>query len=338
MSTPSGDGRHIPVMLAEVLAALEPRDGERYIDATFGAGGYTKAILGAAETHVLAIDRDPDAIAEGQALVAASGGRLMLLQGVFGDMASLATGSGFAAVDGIVLDIGVSSMQLDRAERGFSFMSDGPLDMRMSQEGRSAADIVNEDDERDIAFILRTWGEERQAGRIARAITREREKAPIATTRQLAAIVERVLGRSWDERKHPATRTFQALRIAVNNELDELTQGLEAAERLLKPGGRLVLVTFHSEEDRIAKRFLTERTGRTSGVSRHGPPMTGEAPSQSFRFVNHRPLTPGEEEIARNPRSRSAKLRTALRTEAAPFPASRERDRAQPPGPDRRRR
>lgn len=332
------DSRHVPVMLAEVLDALEPRDGESFIDGTFGAGGYTRAILAAGGTRVLGIDRDPDAIAEGQQLAAASGGRLRLVQGVFGDMEDLATEAGFAPADGIVFDIGVSSMQLDRPQRGFSFMAEGPLDMRMSQTGATAADIVNESDEQHIAHILRTWGEERQAGRIARAIVRAREAAPISTTRQLAAIAERVLGRSWDDKKHPATRTFQALRIAVNDELGELMRGLTAAERLLKPGGRLVLVSFHSEEDRIAKHFLAERTGRTAGVSRHGPPVTAPTASPSFRFVNHRPLTPSEDEIARNPRARSAKLRTAVRTEAPPYPASSARDDEQPPRPERRRR
>lgn len=339
MSAPSNrdDDRHIPVLLAEVLDALAAADGERFIDGTFGAGGYTRAILEAAATYVLAIDRDPDALAEGQPLVATSGGRLTLAAGVFGDMLALAEAAGFTSVDGVVLDIGVSSMQLDRADRGFSFMAEGPLDMRMSQSGRSAADVVNGCDEQELAHILRTLGEERQAGRIARAIVRAREAGPIATTRQLAAIVERVLGRSWDDKKHPATRTFQALRIAVNDELGELRRGLAAAERLLKPGGRLVVVTFHSEEDRIVKRFLTERTGKTAGVSRHGPPVTTPAMQPSFRFVNHRPLTPSEEEIARNPRARSAKLRCAVRTEAAAFPASTADDGEPPYRMERRR-
>lgn len=325
-ASPDAAAPHVPVMLAEVLECLAPAGGELYIDGTFGAGGYTRAILDAAACRVLALDRDPDAIAEGQAVAARYAPRLSLVQSEFGAMEQAATEIGVSRVDGVVLDLGVSSMQLDRARRGFSFQADGPLDMRMSQSGQSAADIVNESSDTEIAEILRTWGEERQAGRIARAIVREREKAPIETTRQLAAIVERVLGRSWDERKHPATRTFQALRIAVNDEIGELMRGLEAAERLLAPAGRLVVVTFHSEEDRIVKRFLQNRTGRLPSASRHGPPSTGPAIEPSFRFVNHRPLTPSEREIERNPRSRSAKLRFAIRTDAAAGPTGHHAD------------
>ncbi|MFM9938597.1 MAG: 16S rRNA (cytosine(1402)-N(4))-methyltransferase RsmH [Hyphomicrobiaceae bacterium] len=307
---------HVPVMLAEVLQALAPQAGEVYVDGTFGAGGYSRAMLAAADCRVLAIDRDPDAIAEGQALVAQSGGRLTLVHDVFSDLERIVREAGIVAVDGVVLDIGVSSMQIDRADRGFSFQTDGPLDMRMSQEGRSAADIVNEGEDWYLAGLLRIWGEESQAGRIARAIVKEREAAPITTTRQLVAIIERVLGPPRGDKKHPATRTFQALRIAVNNELHQLMRGLIAAERVLKPGGRLVVVTFHSEEDRIAKRFLVQRTGKTAGFSRHAPPVAEAAAAPSFRFVNQRPLTPSQEEIDRNPRARSAKLRAAVRTEA----------------------
>jgi 16S rRNA (cytosine1402-N4)-methyltransferase len=327
---PPGSGKagppHVPVMLGEVIAALAPVAGEVFIDGTFGAGGYTRAILEAANCRVLALDRDPDAIAEGATTAGRHSGRLLLANVVFSDMQAAASEHGFDSVNGVVLDLGVSSMQLDRAARGFSFQADGPLDMRMSQSGRSAADIVNEADEATIAAILRTWGEERQAGRIARAIVREREQTPITTTRRLAAIVERVLGRSWDERKHPATRTFQALRIAVNDELAELRRALEAAERLLKTGGRLVIVTFHSEEDRTVKRFLQQKTGKVAGASRHGPPVAAPADAPSFRFVNHRPLTPSQREIELNPRSRSAKLRFAIRTGAPPSPTHWERD------------
>ncbi len=334
-----GDARpHIPVMLAEVLAAVSPGDGETYVDGTFGAGGYTRALLAAADCRVLAIDRDPDAIAEGRSLVATSGGRLTLVQDVFSDLERLTTEAGLAAVDGIVLDIGVSSMQLDRAHRGFSFQTDGPLDMRMSQDGKSAADIVNEGADWYLAGLLRIWGEEPQAGRIARAIVSAREAAPITTTRELVAVVERVLGPPRGDKKHPATRTFQALRIAVNDELHHLMRGLAAAERVLKPGGRLVLVTFHSEEDRIAKRFLVQRTGRAAGLSRHAPPVAETAAAPSFRFVNQRPLTPSQVEIDRNPRARSAKLRAAVRTEAPAQAADWGREFDPPLAPGHRRR
>lgn len=312
---------HIPVMLGEVLDSLAPSPGKTIVDGTFGAGGYTRAILDAADCRVLAIDRDPDAIRDGAGLVVASNGRLTLIQGVFGDMQHLVEQSRLAPVDGVVLDLGVSSMQLDQPLRGFSFQTDGPLDMRMSQSGRSAADIVNEDDEATIADILFHLGEERQARRIARAIVADRAKAPFQTTRQLASLVERLLGRSWDERKHPATRTFQALRIAVNDELAEVARGLAAAERILKPGGRLVVVTFHSEEDRIVKQFLARRSGKVPSGSRHLPERLDTRLDASFRIVNRRPLTPSLEEIEANPRARSAKLRAAVRTEAPPLPS-----------------
>ncbi|MGE3918980.1 MAG: 16S rRNA (cytosine(1402)-N(4))-methyltransferase RsmH [Hyphomicrobiaceae bacterium] len=310
--------RHVPVLLHEVLAALAPVPGGRYVDGTFGAGGYTRALLEAApDVHVLAIERDPDALAAGQQLVADAHCRLLLAEGRFGDMDALAAQHGFGPVDGVVLDIGVSSMQLDEADRGFSFQADGPLDMRMERAGPSAADLVNDLDEAALADILFLLGEERQSRRVARTIVKARGAARIESTRQLAAIVERALGRRHDDDRHPATRTFQGLRIAVNDELGELARGLSAAETLLAPGGRLAVVTFHSLEDRIVKRFLARRSGRTAAASRHAPPVAGAEPPPSFQLVNHRPATPGAAELAANPRSRSAKLRAAVRTEAA---------------------
>lgn len=318
-----GAPRHIPVLLAEVLATLAPGAGETFIDGTFGAGGYTRAILDAElQAQVIAIDRDPDALAAGAELVAEAAGRLRLFSGRFGDMADIAAEAGVTAVDGVVLDIGVSSMQLDEAERGFSFMTDGPLDMRMERSGPSAASVVNEADEGLIADILFHLGEERRARAVARAIVRAREKAPFATTGDLARVVEKALGRPRGDDKHPATRTFQALRIWVNAELDELAHGLSAAEKLLKPGGRLVVVTFHSLEDRIVKRFLALRSGRASAASRHAPPGAAPEANPSFQIVNQRPLTPSEDELAANPRARSAKLRAARRTDAPAWPSS----------------
>jgi 16S rRNA (cytosine1402-N4)-methyltransferase len=315
---PGEDSRHIPVMRAEMLAALAPRDGEIHLDCTFGAGGYSRAILEAADTRVFAIDRDPDAIAAGAALVAAFPGRLTLLQGRFADMERLLERHGIMRVDGVVLDIGVSSMQFDQAERGFSFAKDGPLDMRMSREGPSAADVVNQAPFAQLTRIIGVLGEEHHAKAIARAIERERAKSPILTTRALADIVERATG-GTKGRIHPATRTFQALRIHVNHELDELAEALAAAERLLKPGGRLAVVTFHSLEDRIAKRFLAERAGQLGSPSRHTlGPITGPQPSFTLLFKGHREAQ--EDEIARNPRARSAKLRAAVRTSAPPIP------------------
>jgi len=319
----AGDGRHLPVLLAEVVKALAPADGEAYIDGTFGAGGYTRAILAAADCRVIAIDRDPTAIAAGRAIEQASGRRLILVEGRFGELAGIAAAAAPGApIHGIVLDIGVSSMQLDEAARGFSFMSDGPLDMRMAgtgEQGQSAADLVNTMDETDLADIIYQYGEERRSRAIARAIAKRRAETPFATTLDLAAVVERVLGRDRDGR-HPATRTFQALRIAVNDELGELVRGLAAAEDLLAPGGRLVVVTFHSLEDRIVKRFFTIRTGKTEGGSRHLPQAALAPRAPSFRFVNPRPLTPGNQELASNPRARSAKLRWAVRTDAPSWP------------------
>jgi 16S rRNA (cytosine1402-N4)-methyltransferase len=307
---------HIPVLLSEMLEQLRPAAGEIYIDGTFGAGGYSRAILEAAPCRVVAIERDPTAFADGQALVAASGGRLTLVPTTFSDMESAAREAGVTHVDGVVLDIGVSSMQLDDPGRGFSFLRDGPLDMRMSQDGPTAADVVNTADEADLANILYELGEERRSRAIARAVVKARAEAPITTTKALADLVERVLGRARGDEKHAATRTFQALRIYVNDELGELERGLEAAERLLKPGGRLAVVTFHSLEDRIVKRFLQERSGKAAGASRHLPEPAAPAQAPSFRIVNTRGFTPNKKETDANPRARSARLRVGIRTDA----------------------
>ncbi|WP_309392718.1 16S rRNA (cytosine(1402)-N(4))-methyltransferase RsmH [Chelatococcus sambhunathii] len=307
------DARHTPVMLEEVLAALAPRDGEIYLDGTFGAGGYTSAILKAADCRVVALDRDPTAVAGGYDLVAASRGRLTLVEERFSNLAEALDGLGLQQVDGVVLDIGVSSMQIDQAERGFSFQKDGPLDMRMGGEGPTAAEFVAALEEKELAAILRTLGEERRAGAIARAICGERAKEPIGTTARLAKIVERVLGRSNDG-INPATRTFQALRLAVNDELGELARALFAAEKRLKPGGRLVVVAFHSLEDRIVKTFLADRTRTQSGGSRHMPEQ--EVAPATFELLSRGVVKAGDDEVSRNVRSRSAKLRAARRTSA----------------------
>jgi len=315
-----GAPRHVPVLLDEVVRELTPSAGACFVDGTFGAGGYSSALLASApDVRVLAIERDPDALSAGQELVRQFDGRLQLVAGRFGDLAELAAGHGFPSVDGVVLDIGVSSMQIDQAERGFSFMAEGPLDMRMERDGPSAATLVNECDEADLADMIFKLGEERQSRRIARAIVRSRNTKPIETTRELAAIVERALGRRHDDDRHPATRTFQALRIAVNDELGELARGLVGAEQILAPGGRLVVVTFHSLEDRIVKRFMARRSGRQGAGSRHGPPLAIAPADPSFQIVNHRPVTPSDAELLTNPRSRSAKLRAAIRTDAPPW-------------------
>jgi 16S rRNA (cytosine1402-N4)-methyltransferase len=305
---------HVPVLLDETMAALEPRAGGLYIDGTFGAGGYTRALLGRG-ADVIALDRDPKAVRAGAALVAEFGGRLRLEEARFGDMDSVAKGLGVGAADGVVLDIGVSSMQLDEAARGFSLRFDAPLDMRMEAQGRSAADLLRDEDEATIADILFHFGEERAARRIARAIVADRTSTPFTSTLQLAGLIARVAPARRGELTHPATRAFQALRIAVNDELGELVRGLAAAERLLGPGGRLVAVTFHSLEDRIAKQFFASRSGRGRAASRLLP---GE-PAQlqpTFEVPRGQPIEPGKREIASNPRSRSAKLRFGLRTGA----------------------
>jgi len=312
--------RHVPVLLDEIVEYMAPAPGDRIIDGTFGAGGYTQALLNAVpDVRVMAIERDPDARAAGQPLVSRFDGRLILTAGRFGDLAELAEAHDFRPVSGVVLDIGVSSMQLDEAERGFSFMADGPLDMRMERDGPSAADLVNDMDEAELANVIFAYGEERQSRRVARAIVKARETRRIETTHELAAVVERALGRRHDDDRHPATRAFQALRIAVNDELGELSRGLVAAERVLAPGGRLVVVTFHSLEDRIVKRFLARRSGRLGSGSRHGPPATEER-APSFHLINHRPVTPTQTELSLNPRARSSKLRAAVRTDAVLWP------------------
>ena len=309
-----GPTRHVPVLLAEVRAALDAARGGVFVDATFGAGGYTRAILDShPENRVVAIDRDPDAIEAGAALVAAAAGRLALVPGRFGDLDGIVHAQGLAAVDGVVLDIGVSSMQLDEAGRGFSFRADGPLDMRMEREGPSAADLVNSRSEAELADIFYHFGEERRARAVARAIIERRRRAPVETTRELADLVASLI-RQEPGGIHPATRVFQALRIAVNDELGELVRALHAAERVLRPGGRLVVVTFHSLEDRIAKQFFAGRSGRAGGGSRHLPGAASVPPT--FVPVTRGPVGPGEAEIRANPRARSAKLRAGERTEA----------------------
>jgi 16S rRNA (cytosine1402-N4)-methyltransferase len=301
---------HVPVMLTEVVEAMRPRDGAHYVDGTFGGGGYTRALLEAAQCRVLGIDRDPDAIARGRELAARYDGRLTLLQGEFSQIEELLARAGEAQSDGVMLDLGVSSFQLDEADRGFSFRADGPLDMRMSRDGESAADVVNTADEKTLTTIIGGLGEERFARRVARAIVAAR---PLSRTGQLAEVVARALGpAALRQPIHPATRTFQALRLYVNDELGELERGLEAAERVLKPQGRLAVVAFHSLEDRIVKQFLTAR-GRPAAGSRHAPQQTS---TQSFRLVGKQPQSPADAEIARNPRARSAHLRVAERLAA----------------------
>jgi 16S rRNA (cytosine1402-N4)-methyltransferase len=309
--------RHIPVLGSEAVEMLAPRSGGIYVDATFGAGGYSRAILGVDGTRVIGIDRDRAAIAGGFGLVDRSDGRLTLVEDRFSNLADICAAQGAAAVDGIVMDVGVSSMQLDEAGRGFSFRLDGPLDMRMGGEGPTAADVVATASEAALADAIYIFGEERHSRAVARAIVRSRKDAPITTTRALADIVAGVV-RAKPGDIHPATRTFQGLRILVNEELDELQSALVAAERVLKPGGRLAVVSFHSLEDRIVKNFFNARA-RASQGSRHLPQLTQAAPS--FRLLTKRPVTPGEQELAVNPRARSAKLRAAERTGAPPHPA-----------------
>ncbi len=307
-----GPARHVPVMLNEVLSALKPASGRTLVDGTFGAGGYTTALLNAG-ANVLAIDRDPDAIRDGAHLLDAYAGRLTLVLGEFSNLDTIAIDQDMAPADGIVLDIGVSSMQLDQAERGFSFRNDGPLDMRMSQSGVSAADVVNHAAQKDLTRIIGILGEEKKASRVSGAIVKAREKSPISTTAQLAKIVENALGGRKGERIHPATRTFQALRIFVNRELEQLGLALLAAERLLKAGGTLAVVTFHSLEDRMVKLFFKDRADAPSG-SRYMPEVKGEAMTFELEGRGMRKASEAESEL--NPRARSAKLRWGSRTQA----------------------
>lgn len=310
----AADERHIPVLLDEVIVALDLADRRSIIDGTFGAGGYTRAILDAAPlSSVMAIDRDPSAIAAGHALESIYAGRLMLVEGRFGDLADLAREHDAMPVDAIVLDIGVSSMQLDPAERGFSFRTDGPLDMRMEQAGESAADLVNRMDESDLADLIYKYGEERKSRAVARAIVKARAEEKITTTKRLADIVASAVYAKHDQ-IHPATRTFQALRIAVNDELGELERALEGAEAILREGGRLAVVTFHSLEDRIVKQFIADRANATPSPSRHMPNAVRDA--ATFKSVTRKPVTASDTELRRNPRARSAKLRVAERTAA----------------------
>ncbi len=302
---------HIPVLLAETIAALKPRENALYLDGTFGAGGYSEALLRAADCRVVALDRDPAAVRRGEALEQLYAGRLTLIEGRFSDMERLLQPLGVSQLDGVAFDFGVSSPQIDEAERGFSFRMDGPLDMRMGRDGMTAADLVNTAEETELATIIREYGEERFARRIARAIVAAR---PLSRTGELAAVIRSVVPKDKSG-IDPATRTFQALRIAVNEELDEIDAGLAAAERLLVPGGRLAVVSFHSLEDRLVKDFLRTRGGDAPKASRHMPETNEIAPS--FQVLTRKPTTPGDAELANNPRARSGRLRAAERTAAS---------------------
>lgn len=315
---------HIPVMLSEVLAHLRPHDGETYVDGTLGAGGYTRAILDQADCTVIAIDRDPEAHRRAEAWRGAYGDRLVLVHDAFGNVADIVE----SPVNGFVLDLGLSSMQLDQGARGFSFRFDGPLDMRMdTTQGESAADLVNTLPEKDLADLIYLYGEERHSRRIARAIVTARAERPIDTTGALASLVRSVLPRGRKNESDPATRTFQALRIAVNDELGELERALAGSERILAEGGRLVVVTFHSLEDRIVKNFMKERSGDVPSPSRHLPAASAAGPQPTFRLMTKKALDPAEEETRRNPRARSARLRAAIRTRAEPWPEAQGKNK-----------
>ena len=307
---------HIPVLLRPLLAAVAPVSGI-WVDGTLGAGGYTRGLLDAGADKVIGIDRDPLALQMAEGWAEGFGDRVELVRTTFSQMDEVAE-----AVDGVVLDLGVSSMQLDQAERGFSFMKDGPLDMRMSQEGESAADLVNTASEEALADILFLYGEERASRRIARAIVKARDVAPIETTLELAGLIERCLPRAKPGQAHPGTRSFQALRIAVNDEYGQLVKGLEAAERVLRPGGQLAVVTFHSIEDRIVKRFLQAKADKGGGGSRYAPAEAARNPE--FEVKHRKAIGPDAEELADNPRARSAKLRVAIRTDAPPAQVDRK--------------
>ena len=312
-----GPARHVPVLIEEVMRYLAPAAGGTFIDGTFGAGGYSRAILGTGAS-VVAIDRDRQAIAEGADLARSVDGRLTLCQGRFSDLDTIAREHGHQTVDGVVLDVGVSSMQLDTPARGFSFRHDGPLDMRMGGEGPTAADIVNGMEPRDLARVIAVLGEEKKARIVAGAIAAARAENRLTGTMELAEIVARAVGRRHTDTIHPATRTFQALRIYVNHELEELAAALAASERILAAGGRLIVVAFHSLEDRIVKRFLSERTARRPLGSRHLPESVSAAPT--FELLTRGAVVPGDAETAANPRARSARLRAARRTGAAVHP------------------
>lgn len=321
MSSPNMvNALHTSVLLDEVLKALNPKEGGIYVDGTFGAGGYSRAILEAADCKVYGIDRDPDAVKRGEAMSAEYNGRLTVLEGRYGDMQALLLDVGVEAVDGVALDVGVSSMQIDEAERGFSFRFDGPLDMRMERAGPTAADIVNEADEAVLADLIYKLGEEKASRRVAHAIVDARKEEPFSTTQRLADVVRKAVQSSKFKSKDgidPATRTFQALRIHVNDELGELERGLAGAENILKPGGRLAVVSFHSLEDRKVKEFLRRRSGSGPRPSRHLPETDASGPVPSFRLLHRGAQKPAAAEVSSNPRARSARLRWAERTEAA---------------------
>ncbi len=299
---------HIPVLLTEIIGAMDPADGETYIDASFGFGGYSKTLLTSADCHVFAIDRDPDSKVYANALSKAFPNHFRFVQNRFSEIEELSIQAGIKTVDGIVLDIGVSSMQIDQAERGFSFMQDGPLDMRMSKNGETAADIINQYTEDSLIHVFKEYGEEKKARKIAHLIVNERQKKPIETTFDLVSLIERVLGPK-KQKIHPATRIFQALRIAVNNELEELDSVLNAAKHLLKPGGRLVVVTFHSLEDRIVKHFFQKESGKIVRGSRYLPDSLNQNKISNFELPKCWRIKPSKEEIGKNPRARSAVLR-----------------------------
>jgi 16S rRNA (cytosine1402-N4)-methyltransferase len=315
MGTTDDTAPHIPVLIGPLIAACSPISGT-WLDGTFGAGGYTQRLLDAGANKVIGVDRDPAVFKMAQWAV--DNPAVELVEDTFSNLDAVASD-----LDGIVLDLGVSSMQIDQAERGFSFMRDGPLDMRMGQEGRSAADIVNETDETDLADILYTYGEERASRRIARKIVEQRDREPITTTLRLAKLIEGCLPRSKQGQSHPATRSFQAIRIAVNDEYGQLAEGLEAAERALKTGGYLAVVTFHSVEDRMVKRFLQQRGGGMGNANRYSPVLETEKPA--FEIVTKKARAADDDEVAQNPRSRSAKLRVARRTDAPSGPVDRSK-------------
>lgn len=308
---------HVPVLLQEVLETLAPQDGDDILDGTFGGGGYSRAILDLADCRVIGIDRDLTAFERAEQLQKREP-RFRAILGAFGDLDALALNNGFTGLDGVVLDLGVSSFQIDEADRGFSFMRDGPLDMRMGQTGPTAADVVNHLGENDLATVIYRLGDERQSRRIANAIVNRRGRAPFRTTLELAETVETAVGGRRGSKIHPATRTFQAIRMYVNDELGELARALSAAENILRPGGRFVIVTFHSLEDRMVKQFLRERSGLLGGGSRHMPGLKLARPA-TFTLPVRKAVEPQPEEIAENPRSRSSRLRVAERTTAEPW-------------------